>query len=343
MASGAPYDPLIEADGEGPPVVLVHGTPLDVRCWDALVPTLAQGLSVIRYDVRGHGTAAGCAMPGSYEVLADDLLSVLDGLGLERAHVVGHSFGGQIAQAFALRAPKRLISLTVVCARARPFPAFAATAAEIEANGVEALVEPTLARWFTAQALAQDAPGEEAAVIRYVRERLAGADAVPYAAALRLIAGFDVLARLGEIDVPARFVAAERDAISTPHELTLSAGAVQHGEFSLFGDAGHLLPLEHPLVLAELLAETLAEPLPASCSSQPAHGLTSPSIGASRSSRFARALHRDARRSDRRGARSGSSRRSHRGRVRAGARARPRRAARAAGCAGPTRAGQAPA
>jgi 3-oxoadipate enol-lactonase len=258
MASGAAYEPLIEADGEGPAVVLVHGTPLDLRCWDALVPTLAQGLRVIRYDVRGHGTAANCAMPASYDALADDLLSVLDGLGLAQAHVVGHSLGGQIAQAFALRAPQRLISLTVLCARASPFPAFVATAAEIAANGVAALVEPTLTRWFTAQTLAQEAPVEEAAVIRYVRERLGSVDPVTYAAALELIAGFDVLARLSEIEVPALFVAAERDAISPPDELRLSAGAVQHGEFSLFANAGHLLPLEHPRALAELMAKTLA-------------------------------------------------------------------------------------
>jgi pimeloyl-ACP methyl ester carboxylesterase len=263
MSSGAAYEPLIEEDGEGPPVVFVHGTPLDLHCWDALVPTLAQRLRVIRYDVRGHGTAANCAMPGSYEVLAGDLLTILDELQLGRAHVVGHSFGGQIAQAFALRAPERLISLTVVCARARPFPAFATMAAEIAANGVEALVEPTLARWFTAQALSPDAPAETAAVIRYVRERLAGVDPVPYAAALKLIAGFDVLARLPAVDAPARFIAAGRDAISTPHELTLSAEAVQHGELSLFANAGHLLPLEHPLALAEMLAETLVAGPPA--------------------------------------------------------------------------------
>jgi pimeloyl-ACP methyl ester carboxylesterase len=260
MSSGTAYHPTISEDGEGPPVVLVHGTPLDLRCWDALVPTLAQSLRVVRYDVRGHGTAADYAMPGSYDALAGDLLAILDELQLERAHVVGHSFGGQIAQAFALGAPERVASLTVVCARARPFPAFATMAAEIAANGVEVLVEPTLARWFTARALAHDAPAEEAAVIRYVRERLAGVDPAPYAAALELIAGFDVFARLPAIDVPAHFIAAERDAVSTPQELTRSAAAVQHGAFSLFADAGHLLPLEHPRALAEMLLGRLAAP-----------------------------------------------------------------------------------
>jgi 3-oxoadipate enol-lactonase len=258
MASDVAYEPPIVQAGTGDPAVLVHGTPLDLRCWDALVPALSQGLRVIRYDVRGHGAAAHCAVPASYDALADDLGAVLDRLGLERAHLVGHSFGGQIVQAFAVRAPARVSSLTVVCARARPFAAFAAAAARIRASGVEALVEPTLARWFLPAALAADAPPEEAAVVAYVRERLREIDPARYAAALDLIASFDLLERLRELEVPARFIAAERDGVSGPQELKLSAEAAPHGELVSFARAGHLLPLEHPLALAQMLAAGIA-------------------------------------------------------------------------------------
>jgi pimeloyl-ACP methyl ester carboxylesterase len=258
MPSDVAYEPPIEQAGAGDPAVLVHGTPLDLRCWDALVPTLSLGLNVIRYDVRGHGTASQCAVPASYDVLADDLGAVLDRLGLERAHLVGHSFGGQIVQAFAVRAPERVSSLTVLCARARPFEAFAAAAARIRATGVEALVEPTLARWFLPAALAADAPPEEAAVVAYVRERLRTIEPKSYAAALDLIASCDLLEQLRAIDAPARFVAAERDAVSGPQELKLSAETAPHGELVSFSQAGHLLPLEHPLALARMIAASLA-------------------------------------------------------------------------------------
>jgi 3-oxoadipate enol-lactonase len=254
------YEPPIEQAGAGDPIVLVHGTPLDLRCWDALVPTLAQNLRVIRYDVRGHGTQARWPLPGSHDTLADDLGAVLDRLELERAHLAGHSFGGQIVQAFAVRAPERVCSLTVLCARARPFEPFATAAASIRASGVEALVEPTLARWFLPAALAPDAPAAEAAVVAYVRQCLREIDPGRYAAALELIASFDLLEQLQAIDAPARFVAAERDTVSGPSELKLSAEATPFGELVSFSQAGHLLPLEHPRAIARMLADGLSSP-----------------------------------------------------------------------------------
>jgi 3-oxoadipate enol-lactonase len=259
MPADRSYEPPIEQAGAGDPIVLVHGTPLDLRCWDALLPTLTQNLRVIRYDVRGHGTQAGRPLPGSYDVLADDLGAVLDRLGLGRAHVAGHSFGGQIVQAFAVRAPERVCSLTVLCARARPFEPFATAASSIRASGVESFVEPTLARWFLPSALAPDAPAAEAAVVAYVRQCLREIDPRCYAAALELIANFDLLEQLQAIEAPARFIAAERDSVSGPSELKLSAEATPLGELASFSDAGHLLPLEHPRAVARMLADGLSD------------------------------------------------------------------------------------
>jgi 3-oxoadipate enol-lactonase len=258
MSSSEAYQPLVEDDGVGAEVVLVHGTPLDLHCWDALVPTLSQALRVIRYDLRGHGSAKRCPMAGSYDVLADDLLALLDRLAIERAHVVGHSLGAQIAQAFALRHAERLRSLTVLCGRATPFPAFSATAALIRSGGVGPLVEPTIGRWFTARALSDDAPPQEKAVVDYVRARLHDVDAEAYAVSLELVAGFDVLARLGSLTAPARFIAAERDPISTPRQLERSSEAAPHSHFVVFAGAGHLLPLEHPRPVADSLQRSLS-------------------------------------------------------------------------------------
>jgi 3-oxoadipate enol-lactonase len=259
MRSHGGYEPLVMEDGVGQPVVLVHGTPLDMRCWDALVPTLSRALRVIRYDLRGHGTAAGCPMAESFDVLADDLRALLDRQEIERAHVVGHSLGAQVAQSFALRSPERVRSLTVLCGRATPFPAFAATAALLRAQGVQPLIEPTIRRWFTARALADDAPSGEVATVAYVRECLQRVDAEAYADSLELVAGFDVLDDLATLTAPARFIAAERDPISTPRQLRRSSEVAPHGDYVMFAGAGHLLPLEHPRPVADSLQRSLVK------------------------------------------------------------------------------------
>jgi pimeloyl-ACP methyl ester carboxylesterase len=334
MGAHGGYEPLVAEDGIGQPVVLVHGTPLDMRCWDALVPTLSRALRVIRYDLRGHGTAARWPMAGSFEELADDLLALLDRREIGRAHIVGHSLGAQVAQMFALRCPERTRSLTVLCGRATPFPAFAATAALLRERGVEPLIEPTIRRWLTARALADDAPAEEVAVVGYVRECLQRIDADAYADSLALVAGFDVLDRLATLAAPARFIAAERDTVSTPRQLRRSSEVAPHGDYAMFAGAGHLLPLEHPRPLAASLD---------AASRRSASARASPAGALSRSRRSSRARSRGARRSRARGGRSGRRRRSRRGRAPAQRRARRRRAARAAAWRRPTRAGRAPA
>lgn len=201
------YGAAVIDSGEGTAVVLVHGTPLDARSWQWLAPLLATRHRVITYDLRGHGSARACALPSSYQPLADDLAQLLDVLALERAHVVGHSFGGQVAQAFAARHPERLTGLTVVCARSTPFPAFAAAADAIDSGGIEAVARSAMERWFTPEALAHDGTA-----VRYAGSRMTPEAAPTLAAALRLIADFDIGDRLATLPIPVRFVAAERDA-----------------------------------------------------------------------------------------------------------------------------------
>ncbi|MDX2646584.1 alpha/beta fold hydrolase [Streptomyces sp. PA03-1a] len=104
--------------GEGPPVVLVHAGVADHRMWDGVVPGLAQHHTVIRYDMRGFGQSPPPAGPFSEH---DDLRRVLDHFGLDRARVVGASFGGRVAIDFALANPGRVHSLAVL---SPPWPGY---------------------------------------------------------------------------------------------------------------------------------------------------------------------------------------------------------------------------
>lgn len=96
-------------------MVLVHGLFCNLAFWYlTVVPLLAQRFRVTVYDLRGHGHTE--RLPSGYRAidLADDLVSLLDHLGIERAHLVGHSFGGAVALASALRNPQRGATLTLV-------------------------------------------------------------------------------------------------------------------------------------------------------------------------------------------------------------------------------------
>jgi pimeloyl-ACP methyl ester carboxylesterase len=231
------------------PVVLVHGTPLDRHEWDPVIAQLAGRQQTIAYDLRGHGAAADAAPPTSYGQLSDDLAALLDEQGVERAHVVGHSFGGQVVQAFAAAHPDRVAGLTVVCARTSPYPPFATAADRIEAEGAAVVGDAAMARWFTARQLADDGPG-----VAYAREALRRVRPQTMAAAFRLIAAFSIPAGLRRLTCPKRFLAAERDLVATASDMRAGALAVD-ARFSVVAGVGHMFPVEAPQLLATVLAD----------------------------------------------------------------------------------------
>jgi pimeloyl-ACP methyl ester carboxylesterase len=109
--------------GPGEAVVLLHGFPQDSSCWDHVVPRLRDaGLRTLAVDQRGYGGSDRPEGTSPYRVeeLAADALCVLEAAGLERAHVVGHDWGGAVAWHLAAHHPDRVASLTVL---STPHPA----------------------------------------------------------------------------------------------------------------------------------------------------------------------------------------------------------------------------
>ena len=99
-------------EGSGEPLVFVHAGIADSRMWQAQTEHFADRYRVIRYDMRGYGQSP--PVDGEFRP-HDDLRAVLDHFGVESAHVVGCSMGGSAALDFALDAPERVRSLTLVC------------------------------------------------------------------------------------------------------------------------------------------------------------------------------------------------------------------------------------
>ena len=116
-SSGVTLD--VQVEGEGRPVVLLHGFPDTKRLWSKQVPALVDaGFQVIVPDQRGYGASDKPAEVEAYSIpfLAIDVTAILDHLGLERAHVVGHDWGAAVAWATAAFAPERvdhLVALSV--------------------------------------------------------------------------------------------------------------------------------------------------------------------------------------------------------------------------------------
>ncbi|MEO3798481.1 alpha/beta hydrolase [Nonomuraea sp. B1E8] len=105
---------IIDDGGSGVPLVLVHGGESDRTQYATLRSHLDPGIRAISYDQRDSGITVNPPVPYTMGDLADDLAALLDALGLQRAHLLGTSFGGAVVQHTALRHPERVASLVLI-------------------------------------------------------------------------------------------------------------------------------------------------------------------------------------------------------------------------------------
>ena len=113
---GLVFDVDVTGPEDGPPVLLLHGFPQTSHCWRQVVPHLG-GFRTIAPDQRGYSPGARPEQVEAYRVpeLVADALGILDELGVDRAHVVGHDWGAAIAWQLAARHPERVTTVSIVC------------------------------------------------------------------------------------------------------------------------------------------------------------------------------------------------------------------------------------
>ncbi len=109
-----------ELHGQGSPLVLLHGGMMTIDLnFAGLIPTLSARHQVIGVEMQGHGRTNDIARPITPAVLADDVVALLDHLGIDRAHVLGHSLGAAVALELAVSQPARVRSVVPISASVR--------------------------------------------------------------------------------------------------------------------------------------------------------------------------------------------------------------------------------
>ena len=146
-------DVYYEVTGKGPWLTLSHSLAANLGMWDSQLELLNQHFTVLRYDIRGHGQTQSTEGPYTLEQLADDVHGLLKHLGVTRTHWIGLSLGGMIGQVFAIRHPNMLDHVVIADSTGKGAPNAVAMwgdrATLARTQGLAALVQPTLSRWFT--------------------------------------------------------------------------------------------------------------------------------------------------------------------------------------------------
>ena len=246
--------------GNKPAIIFLHGVGLDKTCWAAQESALAPHARVITYDLLGHGD---CRKPDREITLHDyveQLRALMDNEGLDRAILVGFSFGGLTLQLFATTYPERVEKLVIMGAVYRRTPEqIAAVAGRLETaerEGPEAIISAAITRWY--------APEYQVAhpeVIEATNTRLKNNIPHEFLTAYRIFVMSDhlVTGRLEEITAPTLVIAGELDPGSTPDMAKTMADEIPDACLCIIPGARHMLPVESAEAVNQALIDFLNE------------------------------------------------------------------------------------
>ncbi|OLB09134.1 MAG: hypothetical protein AUH06_00495 [Gemmatimonadetes bacterium 13_2_20CM_69_27] len=246
----------VEVRGDGPPILLVHGFPFDRTMWRHQLAALPRWKRIAP-DLRGAGASSAAAAGDGASVTryADDLVAILDALGVRTAAVCGLSLGGYVTFELLRRHADRVSAVLLVDTKHEPdAPATKRERDELaaltERDGPEALVSRLLPKL-----LAPETQSEVAEQVREMARRWSVPGLVGALQALRDRP--DSTETLRQIRVPTLVLAGSEDQISPPAGARAMAALIPNAQFHVVPAAGHLAPLEQPLATTRVIADFL--------------------------------------------------------------------------------------
>ena len=237
-----------------PALVFTGSLGTDLTMWLPQSDVLKPHFCTLRYDIRGHGASEVPPGPYSMDDLGSDLVALMDHVGIERASLCGLSIGGMISMWVAAHAPERVNRLVLCCTSAQlgPASAWIDRAATVRADGVEAIADVVLDRWFT--------PGFAAAhpeLIERMRAKLIATPREGYAGCCEAIAAMDLTGDLPRITAPTLVISAAEDPSIPPEHGRRIAELIPGARFELVPDARHIASIEQADRMTALIQEFL--------------------------------------------------------------------------------------
>jgi 3-oxoadipate enol-lactonase len=241
-------------DGEGEPLVLVHGVGGGSENWDGVVAALPARFRCIRLDLSGHGRSGLIAAPCTVQELARDVTDVMDEFGVRTASIAGFSLGGLIAQAIALETPARVSKLALIATVAGRTPEEQArSAARIEVvreKGLAFIAAGNREFWFS-----DDFRRAHPEIVEARVQQFMACDPASYLHAFAVFAKGDLADRLAEIRKPTLVVAGEFDPAATARMARLMHEKIAGSRLEILAGMRHAVLIECPERVAGLLAE----------------------------------------------------------------------------------------
>ena len=234
---------LLEGPEDAPMLVMANSLGTTLSMWDDQAPALRERFRLLRYDHRGHGGSPVPSGPYKIDDLGRDILTLLDGLEIERFSFLGLSIGGMAGMWLASEAPERVERLVLCCTSAQigPPEQWETRARTVREDGIGEISDAALERWFTS-AFRSERPE----VVEWAGRMLLGTPAEGYAGCCEAIRDMDLRSRLGAIRAPTLVIAGADDPATPPDHGEIIRDSIPDSRLVVIEHAAHLANVEQP-------------------------------------------------------------------------------------------------
>lgn len=250
-ANGIEFNCQVDGAPNAPWLVFSNSLATNLTMWDAQADYFSGHFRVLRYDQRGHGQSEAPAGRYTFDLLIADAVAIMDAFDIRKAHFCGLSMGGATAMGLAQRFADRLERVVICDSGCASSPESARQWEEriaiAEAQGMEPLVEATVARWFPAETLAANPPH-----LAKVRQMIAATPVNGFIGCAAALADHDFRPAIGAVRSPVLFVAGAKDG-TTPAAMRKLQALLPGSQFEELPDAGHISNLDAPALFNQAL------------------------------------------------------------------------------------------
>lgn len=240
-------------DPKAPALVFINAMGTTLSMWDRQVEAFPHRL-VIRFDLRGTGASGAARSGGNIGTLADDVISILDHLDVEKAAIVGSSLGGMVTMQLAARVPHRVSAAVLSNTTARlPNPTmWDERISQARHDGLGGIAPATIGRW-----IGEDFARDEPATVAHLINDFAATPIEGYVACCEVLRDTDMTPLLKAIAAPTLVIAGENDVASPLVASQSLRDAIPGARLQVIAGSGHLSNIEQPRLFNEALANFL--------------------------------------------------------------------------------------
>jgi len=253
-ANGITINYQLDGSDGAPWLVLSNSLATNLTLWDEQARELGRAFRVLRCDQRGHGASEASGGRYTFDQLIADAVALMDVLAITRAHFAGLSMGGATALGLALQHPERLEKVIVCDSPCQSTPTSSQQWQErivvAQKQGMEALVEPTIARWFPPDVLKANPPH-----VDKVRQMIRTTPVDGFIGCAAALADHNYAAAAATVTRPVLFLVGEKDAAATP--MRKLSEALPGSRFVEIAGAGHISNLDQPAAFTRAVADFL--------------------------------------------------------------------------------------